>query len=209
MIKLLKILYKYNTSLRYNINIYFDNIILNYLKNNFWLQIWKWTYWYNAKTFFHLNNRDNATIKIWKYCSLWWWLKIFASAEHNYRRPTTFPFYLYFNKNSQLWFDPDNFSKWSVIIWNDVWIWDWVTILSWVTIWDWAVIWACSLVSKNIPPYSIAVWNPCKVIKNRFNEKIINDLQEIKWWDWDDKKIKQNYNFLIWDIDLFCSKFKK
>ena len=34
------------------------------------------------------------------------------------------------------------------------------------------VIGAGSVVTKNIPPYSIAVGNPCKVIRNRKNGDI-------------------------------------
>jgi hypothetical protein len=33
--------------------------------------------------------------------------------------------------------------------------------------------------------------NPAKIIKYRFTEEQIKDLLEIKWWDWEDDKIKQ------------------
>lgn len=52
-----------------------------------------------------------------------------------------------------------------IIIWNNVWIWANVTILKGVSIWDNSIIWAWSVVIKNIPSNSIAVWNPCKSIK--------------------------------------------
>lgn len=32
-------------------------------------------------------------------------------------------------------------------------------------------------------PYTIVGGNPAKKLKNRFSEKIINELLEIKWWD--------------------------
>lgn len=54
-----------------------------------------------------------------------------------------------------------------VSIWNDVWIWSNVVILAGVNIGDGVVIWAWSVVTKNIPDYAIAVWNPARVIKNR------------------------------------------
>ncbi len=34
-------------------------------------------------------------------------------------------------------------------------------------------------------PYTIVGGNPAKKIKNRFSEEIVNELQEIKWWDLD------------------------
>jgi acetyltransferase-like isoleucine patch superfamily enzyme len=59
----------------------------------------------------------------------------------------------------------DELSK--VVIGNDVWIGAQVVILPWVTIWDGVVIWAGSIVTRDIPEYSIAVWNPAKVVKTR------------------------------------------
>lgn len=61
-----------------------------------------------------------------------------------------------------------NKSPWKgaqITIWNNVWIWARVTILKWVTIWDNVVIWAGSVVTKDISESSLAVWNPCKVIR--------------------------------------------
>ena len=50
---------------------------------------------------------------------------------------------------------------------------------------------------KSIPPYSIAVGNPCKTIKKRFDDKTIERLLELKWWDWDEKKIFDNLEALV------------
>lgn len=54
-----------------------------------------------------------------------------------------------------------------VTIGNDVWIGDRVIILGGVEIGDGSVIGAGSIVTKSIPPYSIAAGVPCKVIKTR------------------------------------------
>lgn len=48
-----------------------------------------------------------------------------------------------------------------------------VTILGGVTIGKGSIIGAGSLVNKDVPSYSIAVGNPCKVIKKREPSKII------------------------------------
>ena len=53
----------------------------------------------------------------------------------------------------------------SVIIGDNVWIGGSVTILPGVTIGDNVTIGAGSVVTKDIPSNSIAVGNPCKVIK--------------------------------------------
>ena len=50
---------------------------------------------------------------------------------------------------------------------------------------------------KSIPPYSIAVGNPCKTIKKRFDDKTIERLLELKWWDLDEKKIFDTLEALV------------
>lgn len=52
-----------------------------------------------------------------------------------------------------------------IIIGNNVWFGASVTVLPGVTIGDNCVIGAGSIVNKDIPPNSVAVGNPCKVIK--------------------------------------------
>lgn len=54
---------------------------------------------------------------------------------------------------------------------NDVWIGSNAIILKGVSINEGAVIGAGSVVTKDIPAYAIAVGNPCKVIKYRFDEE--------------------------------------
>ena len=78
---------------------------------------------------------------------------------------------------------------------NNVWVGDSVIILPGVTIGDGAVIGAGSIVTKNISPFAIAVGNPAKVIKFRFDQKIIKQLLQIKWWSWSKKKILKNRDF--------------
>lgn len=56
-------------------------------------------------------------------------------------------------------------SKGSVVIGNNVWIGDKATILPGVTIGDGAVIAASSVVTKDVPAYSIVAGNPGKVVR--------------------------------------------
>jgi acetyltransferase-like isoleucine patch superfamily enzyme len=73
---------------------------------------------------------------------------------------------------------------------SDVWIGHGAMIKAGVTIGTGAVIGAGSVVTKDIPPYSIAAGNPCKVIKSRFSEDIINRLLLSKWWIRSDDELK-------------------
>ena len=87
-------------------------------------------------------------------------------------------------------------SNGDVIIGNDVWIGHESTIMSGVKIGDGAVIAANSVVVKDVEPYTIVGGNPAKVIKKRFSDDIINNLLELKWWDWSNEKINENLNIL-------------
>jgi len=78
-------------------------------------------------------------------------------------------------------------SKGKIIIEEDVWIGSNSVVLSGVTIGRGSVIGAGSVVTKSIPKYSIAVGNPCRVIKKRFNEEVIESIEKSQWWDMDTK----------------------
>ncbi|MDK0933364.1 CatB-related O-acetyltransferase [Clostridium perfringens] len=60
-----------------------------------------------------------------------------------------------------------------IIIKEDVWIGYGAIILSGVTIERGSIIAAGSIVTKNVPPYSICVGNPSKIISKRFTDSEI------------------------------------
>ena len=55
---------------------------------------------------------------------------------------------------------------------------------------------ACSVVSKDVPPYAIAVGNPARVVKFRFEENLIETLLSIRWWEWSPEKVAANKEVL-------------
>lgn len=118
-------------------------------------------------------------------------------ANHYMNSITTYPFYIMGNGWEKSAPTMDNLPlKCDTIIGNDVWIGQNVTILPGVHIGAGAIIGANSVVASNIPAYHIAVGNPCKVIKKRFDDTFIEYLEQIKWWDWDDEKIFNNLEIL-------------
>lgn len=84
-----------------------------------------------------------------------------------------------------------------ITIGNDVWIASQVVIGSGATIGDGAVIGANSLVIGNVPPYAIVAGSPARVIKYRFEDKIIARLLDVKWWEWDDERILKNRELFL------------
>lgn len=93
-----------------------------------------------------------------------------------------------------------------IIIGNDVFIGSNVTILDGVVIGDGAVIGAGAVVSKDIPPYAIAVGCPIEIIKYRFSEDVIDKLLQIKWWDFEDGELK-DVEAYFYDISDFIEKY--
>ncbi|MBQ3442771.1 MAG: CatB-related O-acetyltransferase [Selenomonadaceae bacterium] len=89
-----------------------------------------------------------------------------------------------------------------IIIGNDVWIGQGVTIMGGVKIGNGAVIGARAVVAKDIPPYAIAVGNPARVVKYRFDEEMIRKFLAVKWWNWDLEKIADNFP-LMNDVEKF------
>ena len=84
----------------------------------------------------------------------------------------------------------------------DVWIGQGALVKAGVTIGVGAVIGAGAIVTKNVPPYTIAAGNPCKPIRNRFPGEKINKLIDSKWWLYEDDilyDLAEKFN----DIDNF------
>jgi acetyltransferase-like isoleucine patch superfamily enzyme len=92
----------------------------------------------------------------------------------------------------------------NIFIGNDVYIGANVTILDGIVINDGAIIGAGAVVSKNIPAYAIAVGNPIQIIKYRYNDEIIKELIDLKWWDQNDEVYNKVEEYFF-DIDKFIS----
>lgn len=127
---------------------------------------------------------------------------ITSSANHQMDGFSTYPFSIF----GEPWASSFN-AKWpnkgDTIIGNDVWIGHESLIMPAVTIGDGAIIASRSVVTKDVPPYTIVGGNPAKIIRPRFDEKTIAQLLEIKWWDWPIEKISQQISSIVGgDINL-------
>lgn len=91
--------------------------------------------------------------------------------------------------------------KGDIVVGNDVWFGYDSLIKNGVTIGNGAIIAARAVVIKDVPAYSIVAGNPAKVVKMRFDDKTIERLQKIAWWDWDIEKINRNLK-LICNLDI-------
>lgn len=133
---------------------------------------------------------------IGNFVSLSWNVTI-GGANHDYSRVTTHSF-LY---NEYDCLKPSNEKGYGrfqekCIVKNDVWIAAGAIVLRGVTIGDGAVIGAGAVVTKDVPDYAIVAGVPATIIGYRFEEEAIKLLKKIKWWCWDDEKIKRCFKLL-------------
>jgi len=148
---------------------------------------------------------EGTTLKMGAYCSIAVGVKIFLGGGHRVDWVTTYPFSVFWKSASSITGHPK--SKGDVIIGNDVWSGTEAVIMSGVTIGDGAVIGARAVVARDVPPYSIAVGNPARVVKTRFDAKTIDRLLSVKWWDWDESAIEAHMPLLLsGNMDLFLAR---
>lgn len=148
--------------------------------------------------------------KIGSFCSIAKEVKLIIGSHPSRTWVSTHP--LFFSRQSYVgvgFLDDNRFNEfkstqngYSCEIGNDVWIGANVSILQGITIGDGAIIGANSLVTKDIPPYSIAVGCPAKIIRKRFTDKQIETLERVQWWKWDIKKIIKHAPYFN-DFDNF------
>lgn len=87
-------------------------------------------------------------------------------------------------------------NKGDTIIGNDVWFGNGATIMPGVKIGSGAIIGAGSLITKDVAPYTIFGGNPGRVIRQRFDDDVIDFLLRISWWDWPIAKITANIQLI-------------
>ncbi|SMY06449.1 CatB-related O-acetyltransferase [Flavimaricola marinus] len=106
------------------------------------------------------------------------------SANHKMDGFSTFPFAIH---------QPERFMAYpgslkrgrDTVVGHDVWIGMGATILPGATIGNGVIISAGSVVAGSVPDYAIIGGNRAEVLRMRFDDATIAELNEIAWWDWD------------------------
>lgn len=147
-----------------------------------------------------IHGEEGKTLRIGKFCSIAEGVTVFLGANHRVDWFSTYPFghikESLFPKVKKGSGHPA--TKGDVTIGNDVWIATNAVIMSGVRIGDGAVVGAYSVVTKDVPPYTIVAGNPAKQIRKRFSDEVINKLLELQWWDKPESEINEI-------SDILCS----
>jgi acetyltransferase-like isoleucine patch superfamily enzyme len=155
-------------------------------------------------------------IKIGRYCAISWGLTI-TGPRHPYEFLTISNIsYDRHAGNLEKYFDsigepvkkydPRTLEKPMPVIGNDVWIGQNVTLNRGVRIGDGAIVAAYSVVTKDVPSYSIVGGNPAKIIKFRFKEDLIDSVKALKWWNYEPRQILK---YDISNVEEFIDVFSR
>ncbi|MEN8237207.1 MAG: GrpB family protein [Pseudomonadota bacterium] len=87
--------------------------------------------------------------------------------------------------------------KGDTIIGNDAWISYKARFMPGVKVGDGAIIGAYSVVTKDVPPYTLVAGNPARIIRPRFDEDTIQELLKLQWWNWPLETIMDNMKHIV------------
>ena len=127
-------------------------------------------------------------------------------ANHQMNAVSTFPFYTLEGWEQTPPKQNDLPIKGDTIIGNDVWIGQNATILPGVHSGDGAIIGANSDVGSDVQAYTVVVGNPARPIRKRFDEELIDIMENLKWWD---KSIEEINNLIPLLTSSDLDKVKK
>ena len=129
---------------------------------------------------------------IGKFCAIASGVRfIMGSANHRMSSISTYPFHVF----GGAWEEhtPPHLSqlpfKGDTVVGHDVWIGRESVILPGVHIVDGAIVAACSVVARDVPPYTLVGGNPARKIRRRFDPELISWLLELRWWDFPPERL--------------------
>ena len=163
---------------------------------------------------------ENSLIEgsVGRYCSISHKVTVLTGNHPSHKFVSTSPsFFSVSGQNGKIFVSENKFeekkyadinNKYGIIVGNDVWIGYGATIIGGVKIGDGAIIGANAFVNSDVEPYSIMVGQPAKKIGYRFNQRQIEMLETIKWWNKSDKWLDDHCDYFQ-DIDYFLNRVHK
>ncbi|WP_245717338.1 CatB-related O-acetyltransferase [Nocardia jejuensis] len=137
---------------------------------------------------------------IGKFCALATGTRfIMAGANHPTAGVSTFPFTIFGGTWAEETMDIITSipSKGDTVVGNDVWFGYNTLIMPGVTIGDGAIVATGSVVTTDVPPYTIVGGNPAKPVKQRYPDEDIARLLAAAWWNWPLDVITENVRTIM------------
>jgi virginiamycin A acetyltransferase len=133
---------------------------------------------------------------IGKYCSIAAEVRfIMNGGNHPTTWLTTYPFPI-FGHGWEVATPSSWPNKGDTIVGHDVWIGYGATIMPGITIGNGAIVATLSVVTKDVPSYTIVAGNPAQPIRRRFDDAVVQRLEALQWWDWDAAKVTERVQAL-------------
>jgi len=143
----------------------------------------------------------NASCELWqtsigRYCSIAEYVAV-GPNEHPIDWFSTCPFTYNWNQRPGPFHEYEEYQRivnkqagpeinqQTTTIGSDVWLGHGSFIKKGITIGHGAVVAARAVVTSDVPPYHIVGGIPAKTIRKRFDDKTINQLLELQWWNYD------------------------
>lgn len=168
----------------------------------------EWTYYHDFADplpFFHRNVRYNfgfsgSRLTIGRYCALAHGTSFMMDdANHAMLGLSTYPFPVL----GGAWAEAAGVAdiaaepRGDIVVGNDVWFGMESLVLPGVSIGHGAIIGARAVVASDVPDYAVAVGNPARVVRRRFDETTIARLLALAWWNWPEDAVARAVPVLI------------
>ncbi|PSH62362.1 Vat family streptogramin A O-acetyltransferase [Phyllobacterium sophorae] len=145
---------------------------------------------------------------IGKFCALARGVRfIMNGANHKLSGISTYPFQIFGNGWEEVMPGAGELPyKGDTVVGNDVWIGYEALIMPGVKIGNGAIVSSRSVVTADVPPYTIVGGNPAKPVKARFEPDVVRRLEALAWWDWPIETITRNLRHIVSaDVDALSN----
>ena len=134
-------------------------------------------------------HETSGNLVIGRYCQIGSGavFNIGGNTRHRYDWISTYPFRDFYPETNLK--DP-YVNLGDTVLGNDVWIGMEALIMSGIKIGDGAVIGSRSIVTKDVPPYTVVAGSPAKTVRKRFSDDEIQMLLDSQWWNFNIDELK-------------------
>jgi virginiamycin A acetyltransferase len=136
---------------------------------------------------------------IGKFCALAKGVRfIMNGANHKLSGISTYPFQIFGNGWEKVMPESGDLPyKGDTVIGNDVWIGYEALVMPGVRVGNGAIVSARSVVTADVPAYTMVGGNPARPIRARFAPDVVAKLEAIAWWDWPVEMISRHLALIV------------